>query len=446
MRALAGATVRLVPSAAPGDARVGLTGEDGRFVFDSVGAGKWYVTVLHVVLDSLLLPPPIAVIDVREEGVIQFRVGTPSALTLVRRVCGKIGETHGAVLGIVRYAHDESAAANASVAIEWAEWILETNKLPIRERQRQVMVVADSTGRYAACGIPAAGAGHMIAWRGSDSSGVLSTRLAESLLSVRHVAIGRAGSDPVPAAMRDSTWRMDASVRDSSAVRGVVLDTARQPVAGARVKVSGSNVSAVTADNGSFNFLERAEGSHTLEVRALGFQPLEVEIQLRRDRESTLALTLERLGVSLERLVVEAPANAESTLAEFERRRRSGVQGTFLRRDDVLRRAPIFLSDAIRGIGGVSVAPVGGRGQQVLMRDFQGKLCVATVFLDGIPVAGGDDGGSLLLDELVEREEVAGVEVYSRGAVLPPEFQNASGCGIVAVWRLRNPSARRSTR
>ena len=47
-----------------------------------------------------------------------------------------------------------------------------------------------------------------------------------------------------------------------------------------------------------------------------------------------------------------------------------------------------------------------------------------------------DDGQFVLLDNLLGVNEVAAVEVYPRGATIPPSLPSASdaSCGLIAFW------------
>jgi len=81
-----------------------------------------------------------------------------------------------------------------------------------------------------------------------------------------------------------------------------------------------------------------------------------------------------------------------------------------------------------------------------------GGDCLATVWLDGVQIAGGsqpvyDRIGRRMVasQELTEVDayllpgEIAGVEVYARGIMAPPQFlppgdPNATRCAIVAFW------------
>ncbi|HEX9579979.1 MAG TPA: TonB-dependent receptor plug domain-containing protein [Gemmatimonadales bacterium] len=123
-------------------------------------------------------------------------------------------------------------------------------------------------------------------------------------------------------------------------------------------------------------------------------------------------------------------------LAEFYRRRRSGF-GRFITSWDIERRRPFYVSDLLRQVPGLSVT-YGGFGRPVVrsrrgMSGFGGS-CSPMVFLDGMRLAQDPDLG-MELDDVTVPEHVAGIEIYTGPAQVPPEF-NVSGsqCGVIAVW------------
>ena len=89
----------------------------------------------------------------------------------------------------------------------------------------------------------------------------------------------------------------------------------------------------------------------------------------------------------------------------------------------------------------------------IFARGVGGVECPATIWLDGIRVGGGSDrcaiGAAVAMttycresgeiDQLVSPPEIAGVEVYSRGMLAPPQFlppddPDASRCAVLVFW------------
>jgi hypothetical protein len=132
---------------------------------------------------------------------------------------------------------------------------------------------------------------------------------------------------------------------------------------------------------------------------------------------------------------------AASPLAGFERRRRSGL-GTYLTREQLLRRNPRTVPEALRGVVGLLIDE---RGVRALRPGFgmkdgsnQETGCYPAVFVDGTRTPPFiSPFGALVPDEL------AAVEWYRGVGMTPPEFTGSggtdegAGCGALAVWTQR---------
>jgi hypothetical protein len=100
-------------------------------------------------------------------------------------------------------------------------------------------------------------------------------------------------------------------------------------------------------------------------------------------------------------------------------------------------RANLFVTDALRGINGVTVRQVGGFGQSVMMRRSDGMECAAQIIVDG-QLLPPSQSASITLDEIARKEDIAAIEVYPRPSMVPAEFLSmVSGCGVVAIWSKR---------
>lgn len=146
-----------------------------------------------------------------------------------------------------------------------------------------------------------------------------------------------------------------------------------------------------------------------------------------------VALTLAVVNVQLDTVRVIAGRKIPYLVEGIERRWRSGL-GRILDGNAVRGRSSTFVSDALRGLPGVSVRQLGGWGQEVLLRSTNGGECRAVVFVDGTYTPMGGSGGCTI-DDVVPRDNVAAIEVYARPVLIPAEYVNlSSGCGVLAIW------------
>src|SRR3712207_4316935 len=101
-------------------------------------------------------------------------------------------------------------------------------------------------------------------------------------------------------------------------------------------------------------------------------------------------------------------------LREFYERKGRNAWGTFIEREDIERRRPMWMSNMLRMVPGVRVLPSrDGIGNAIRMRG-----CTPTVFVDGLPIREAQ------LDEVVYPSDIAAVEVYRSNAGMPPQFMS----------------------
>lgn len=151
-------------------------------------------------------------------------------------------------------------------------------------------------------------------------------------------------------------------------------------------------------------------------------------------REYSLNIRLAKTAVALP----EIPVSAQRT----ERRlRRAGFHeraghgfGHFVTEAHIRTRNARVVTDALRGIPGVTVAPSAARSgsYEIYMARAQGRLrsarCPPKVFLDGIVT-------SVDFDDYLTPADVAGIEIYRGPAETPAQFGGAeSDCGVIVIW------------
>nr|NIM48818.1 TonB-dependent receptor plug domain-containing protein [Gemmatimonadales bacterium] len=215
------------------------------------------------------------------------------------------------------------------------------------------------------------------------------------------------------------------------ALTGTVRDTLRErPVVGAEVMVNDSVV-AETDAAGAYSATEIPVdwGMNTVLVRCVGYVPLlhVLWVEESSTRRSIHGV-MQHQAVELPAVVVEADRIVlfYGRMREFWRRRKMGL-GWFLTRDEIERRNPMFVTDLLRTIPGVSVRRTGFT-TRVRFRRF-GRACPPGIWIDGIRQASSD------LDWLVLPQEVEAIEVYRRSAETPMEFSGTSRtCGAIVIW------------
>ncbi len=254
-------------------------------------------------------------------------------------------------------------------------------------------------------------------------------------------------------------------------LRGLITAQDRgAPVEGAQILLEGREA-AVTDASGAFVATDIPPGEYRLAIRAVGYQPYEVIINLPKAKIYQIEVPLQPGAVELDAVTVEALRLPRNRLGEiFERMTLSS--GDFITRADLEKWHALETSHALsrsRKIrlnyvnvgecldealfgplegsafgapnvpsGNAPSIPAGGTCLdmqarptiQVLMgRGFM--RCVPSLYLDGVrfPMRRGDQ-----IDDVVGPRDIELIEIYSEFEV-PGEFTNSDiGCGVIAIW------------
>lgn len=206
------------------------------------------------------------------------------------------------------------------------------------------------------------------------------------------------------------------------AVRGIVSGPSGDVIAGVEIRlvVAGRTMHVVLTDTtGRFQFgTVPAGGDAALHVRRLGYQPAVVHLSARRQGDVVV-----RLDVVAEELLGVVVTAHRGSLAEFHAHRARSSFGTFFTPDDIATQRPRMLSELMRGVPGARLLP-GRFGSLVRLRG-----CRPTLWVDGVRIRNAE------LDETINIEDVAAVEVYNSFAGIPAQYvDRATNCGAVVVW------------
>lgn len=237
-------------------------------------------------------------------------------------------------------------------------------------------------------------------------------------------------SSAIACLLGSTTVSSVALAQDSQgSIVGTVRDSLGGALSGAQVSVQGTNIRAVTDDDGTFRLARLRAGDLTLSIRRLGYRPESPSVRVNPEAETRLDVRLGALAMRLPTVEVRRRAEVyDSRLAGFVSRQEKHV-GHFVTREQLDRMRSARFIDALRQIPGVQMRPLRGGGMTVALR---GSRCPPLVFIDGFPA----DAGTLDLD-MLDLASVEGIEVYSGLATVPPEFMGARGthaCGVIAVW------------
>ena len=238
-------------------------------------------------------------------------------------------------------------------------------------------------------------------------------------------------------------------------IRGTVLDTRDQPIVSATVVVSGG-VPAMSDDSGRFRIEIAHRDRIVFDIRRIGFMP--TRMMLAGGGDTSVAVLMLPAAQNLPTVDVKDAPLRPPGLAGFEQRmlerKRGAGTGHFITARDIEAMAPIRATQVVQNIPSIFVKRLSGERFAIYGRQANGGECAATIYLDGVRITGvgdvligrGRGGRSVVmrgdtdspLDQYVQPSEIAGVEVYARGLIAPPQFQptdpNAARCAIVVYW------------
>lgn len=195
--------------------------------------------------------------------------------------------------------------------------------------------------------------------------------------------------------------------------------------------------SAMSGEDGRFVLEAPEPGRYLVRGEAAFFEPVtEGPLELRAS--DTLEVELRLLARPVEMDPVEVEVEGRSAYLEregFYERARRGF-GSFLTQEDIDRRPAIYTSDLLRELPGVRVQSGSLGPPMVYLRSrvsFQSSgTCEPIVYIDNVPYRSGAGVSPV---NVVEPDQVAGIEVYNSQLRVPPAYAGGTtGCGVILVW------------
>ncbi len=453
---LARATVQFVAEADRAKAYSVETDSLGRYRISGLTPGRYVAGFLHGDVDALGIELRPTVIDLLPDTAAQFDFGTPSSRTLLPALCGPNNPTGrnsatstdeslnsllqpkppGALVGSVRDAESGAPLPGAKIVVTWKE--LRSTGGAIVNASRRVPAVVRPDGGFVACGLPSDVDLVASAEARGRHAGLIDVRLSPGRLARRDFVLGDSASAtvvtlPDTAAAREGRLAVPVTVaRGRARLTGVVRTPDGRPVNGATVLVYGTDATGKTSENGTFTLSGLPAGTYSAEVRAIGYAPKRVAVNLSATRAASVAIPLDQRVQQIQTVVVTAErTKLEKDFTGFLDRVKHG-QGHYITEDQLAVRQAIQFTDVLRMTPGMKVVPNGSMGYAV-----QGRgNCTPDVYVDGMPIL---DGASSLND-IVSPNDVSGVEIYNGGATAPVQFQGTAGggsCGTIVVWSKR---------
>ena len=211
----------------------------------------------------------------------------------------------------------------------------------------------------------------------------------------------------------------------------------------------GNTVASGFADGGgAFSIKLQYGGSYQIYAQRLGYYAaVSPTLELKYRETLELAIRLQPKPFESDSLTVEVSSQLPSLdRVGFYDRQRSGI-GTFYSRLEIVGMIGLrSVADVVREAPGVRIVSDNFGKDRVTLRNTVGGQCIPMLILDGIAV-------NPPWEDMLEVDDLDGVEVYPRPAQVPSRFQalvpmrdprssNAAQCGLLVAWT-RTGSLRR---
>jgi hypothetical protein len=430
---LAGATVQLVGvnDSLAGRSFTARTGADGRFTIDSVPFGHYVAGFLHQVLDTLGLEDALRAVQLTD-AVHEIDFGTPSPKTLLRAICQSTeGDSTSMLIGHVRETESEAPIEGAHVVAEWLETVFAKSGVHTQTATSESDTRAP--GWFALCRLPSNVPLLLRASHGTDTTGYMQLELIDG--DALHVTFYLGGARWVsPSTRTESTADSGAAarpvLRGAARLVGRVHDIRGRPVPDVHASVWRTGLEARTNEQGVFVLDSLPGGTHTIELKAIGFDPLHRAVQLSAWRSADESFEFTGRAYVLPTVAVRGELLYSRKMAGFERRRRTASAGYFLTSREIELQPPTALTGLLNGISGLQVHYAGQRSSVTMVKpDLKLGMttCTPSLYLDGMR----DWSDSY---DLLPSTQIAAVEIYPREAQRPMEFFDRNGCGAIVVW------------
>jgi hypothetical protein len=280
-------------------------------------------------------------------------------------------------------------------------------------------------GSYLVCGIPEDLTTNVIAVRGTDSTASI------PIAFNRFLALQ---SFSMPPLLSDSTiaTKQPTNHAAHAIVRGKVLGPDNKPLSGARVSVEDDRVATTSDASGLFTLTGARPGTRELTVRRIGFQPVEIPVELSSIHARDVVVQLKNTVKVLEAVRISALREVGLERVGFADRKRSAF-GKFYSPQDIESRDPLRLTYLLE------TAPMLRAG-----RTTEGKRYITgrqngciRYFVDGrLMMDAKNDDLDVLPDSYLSMAEIGAVEVYD-SLSQPAEYiayHQSLPCAIVVIW------------
>lgn len=230
------------------------------------------------------------------------------------------------------------------------------------------------------------------------------------------------------------------SLLSAQAVTGRILDgQSLDPVILAELALVDSlgtvHDETVSNHEGAFQLVAGEPGDYYVLARALGYRTtLDGVLVLGEGGHIPIAFYIRPQPIEMEGITATAERlQANLRNQGFYRREAEGF-GHFITPDELERTAVPDMFELLQRMPGVYARSTAA-GPALFFRGGSGNgYCTPQVYLDGFRAGAAGSAEGARVDELVDVQEVAGVEVYTRISSTPLQYSVLNQCGVIVIW------------
>lgn len=401
--------------------RTAVTDSIGQFRIDAVPGGTYSLRLSHPILDTLGLTVSTRAFEVKQGAPTTLLLAIPSPATILTRKCSETERLLGgsALFGVVTDADTEMPSAGAEVIVAWTDF--EVGKKSISRKPQRRTATVHSDGTFIVCGVPSDLATGVVARRGSDSTAAVPVSFANGVaMQSFHLP------EPIGNAVADTA--MHGVAAGTGLLTGIITDANGNPVKGARVAVDNDAAVAVSRDDGRYSLVGLRSGTRSLNVRRLGFEPVDIPVELSSVQPRQLNVKLSKFVPVLETVRISALRTLGLDRVGFSERKKAGM-GRYLTPEQLDRWNSPRINDALRMVPSLRTGRTAD-GRTTISGRFGD--CVR-YFIDGHLWSDMSEGP----DMFIAGPEIGAIEVYSPQSA-PGEFMShdrlGRTCNSVVVW------------
>lgn len=423
---LSGALVFATPVAqGNGAIRSAVTDDRGRYLIDTLRAGRYRLDFSHPLLDSLEVTLADQLVTLIDGERARIDLAVPSSASLLAEVCPgpKLGEGRGALIGRILSSDDDTPLVGSALVAAWIDLptFRDITQLYIHQAGR---VLANASGQFRFCDVPTDTWIDVQVQHEGRAGSVIPTLISDSAaIAILNVSFSPSASyrvipsDSVPA--NDTTSQ--PLLTGTASLTGRVFGAGGRPLPDAQVRVADAAPMTRTDSLGRFVLSGLPSGTQLLEVRRIGYDLAQARVELRTGRAVVHDVRLERV-ISLDSVRIVAE---RASATDFMLRAKQGL-GRFLREDEIEAKAVKDVASLISTMPGFRVQGTGLNARVYSTRRlsyFAGTPCTANVVIDG---------NQYLDPSMVRPSDIAAMEFYATSMGAPSTFK--ADCGLILIW------------